>query len=583
MKNSSDNINVFPHQKKSRLGKLYISWVMLNLYPQRTIFILACLFVASMAEGLGLLTILPLIEIINQNGESTNSKMVEVFLSVFNFLNLDLNLVTILTVMVFLIFLKAIVAWGAMTYVGKVMADITAELRNALVCSTLFARWSFFISRPIGKLINAVSVEASGATNVYSNSIKMLADFLKILVLLSLAFYVAPKLVLLALLIGGAMVFFLDYFLVMSRDAGKRIVELMQSVTSAMADTLQGIKPLKAMNCERWLIPVLSNEIKEIKHAMFKQAVAQEVVRAVHEPIVVLVVAVGTYFAINSFSVPMSELFVLILLFHRTIGGINTMQGSYQKVLKWEHYYWSVADFINSATNKKEVPAGDLKPNLEKNIILKDVSFSYEDKEVLKDVSMEIPSFSLTALVGQSGSGKTTLTDLLCGLYLPNSGDILVDGVLINEIDTKQWRSSIGYVPQDLFLFHDTITKNITLGDPKINAESVERALCDAGAMEFVSALPEGINTIIGERGSRLSGGQRQRISIARALVRKPKLLILDEATTALDKETERSILGTLRKLSKEFTVIAVSHQSALLDVADKIYRLDEGRAVQIK
>ena len=177
-----------------------------------------------------------------------------------------------------------------------------------------------------------------------------------------------------------------------------------------------------------------------------------------------------------------------------------------------------------------------------------------------------------------SGAGKTTLLDILIGLHIPLSGEMLIDGINLMDLDIKKWRSSIGYVPQDMFIFHDTIANNISLGDPVLNTSMVENALKAAGAWEFISALPDGIQTSIGERGLKLSGGQRQRISIARALVADPQLLILDEATTALDPTTEKNILSTLRKLSdKGITIVAVSHQSAVLDVADQAFQLDNG------
>lgn len=583
MKNNSHQIKVFPQNKKTWLGKLYVSWVMLNLYPKRTILILAAFFVATVAEGLGLLSILPLIEVMNQTASGSDSRVAAAFMFVFNFLGIKLCLSTILTVLVLMIFFKAIITWAAMCYVGKVKADITSELRNALIRSSLSAKWSFFISRSVAKLVNAVSVESIGAINVYANSIRMIADLLKVLVLIWLAFYVDPRLVLVAVVVGGAMLFFLDYFLEISRRAGKRIVALMQSVTSVMADALQGIKPLKAMNSERCLLPVLSDGVKKIKHSMFKQVVAQETIRHAHEPVVVLIAAIVMYVAISFFSVPVAQLIVLIVLFSRIILGINTAQLCFQKVLASEHYYWSVADFINSASDEKEIYHGNVAPTLKNNIRLQNVFFSYGPKEVLTDISIDIPSFSFTALVGQSGSGKTTLVDLLCGLYPADSGDILLDGVSIHDVDMKKWRTCIGYVPQDLSYFHDSIMQNVGLGDPAITDESVERALSAAGAWEFVSELPDGVHTVIGERGVRLSGGQRQRISIARALVRKPKLLILDEATTALDKETEKGILGTLRDLTDEVTIIAVSHQSVLLDLADKIFRLHNGCITEVK
>ena len=260
-----------------------------------------------------------------------------------------------------------------------------------------------------------------------------------------------------------------------------------------------------------------------------------------------------------------------------------TMQGSYQKVLSWEQYYWSVANFVNTASSAKEVLKGNRTPDLVKEIKIKDLSFSYGSKKVLEDVSLDITAFSFTALVGRSGSGKTTLIDLLCGLYPFDSGNITIDGTSLNDIDIKKWRSSIGYVPQELFLFHDSIMKNVSLGDPDVDRKAAKEALRAAGAWDFVDNLPEGLDTVIGERGARLSGGQRQRISIARALVRRPKLLILDEATTALVKKTEKDILTTLHKLVNDITIIAISHQSALLDLADKVYEIRDQIVHEIK
>ena len=181
--------------------------------------------------------------------------------------------------------------------------------------------------------------------------------------------------------------------------------------------------------------------------------------------------------------------------------------------------------------------------------------------------------------MGSSGVGKTTLIDLIIGLHVPSSGEIVIDKTKLLDIDLKKWRSLIGYVPQDLFLFNDTITNNINLGDPKINLSMVKEALDLAGALDFVLKLPNGLQTNVGERGLKLSGGQRQRISIARALVGKPQILFLDEATTALDPITEKNILSTLSKLSeKGITIIAISHQSEVLDVAEKVYRLNNGQ-----
>ena len=185
-------------------------------------------------------------------------------------------------------------------------------------------------------------------------------------------------------------------------------------------------------------------------------------------------------------------------------------------------------------------------------------------------------------LVGASGAGKTTVVDLIIGLLRPQKGEIWIDELSLAHVDLKRWRSMIGYVPQETLLLHDSVFNNITLGDPDLGPESVENALRAAGALEFVEAMPQGMHSIVGERGGKLSGGQRQRIAIARALVHQPQLLILDEATSALDPDSESTIGRTLQKLRGALTIIAISHQQTLIQSADRAYCIENGQALLV-
>ena len=224
-----------------------------------------------------------------------------------------------------------------------------------------------------------------------------------------------------------------------------------------------------------------------------------------------------------------------------------------------------------------------MSPQLDAGIALEGVEFAYDGQTVLEDASLEIPAGQITALVGGSGGGKTTVTDLVMGLVRPGAGEVRVDGVSLEQLDVGAWRKLIGYVPQEVVLFHDTVRVNVTFGDDSISDEEVERALRAAGVWDVVRALPGGIEASVGERGSRLSGGERARVGLARALAGRPKLLILDEATAALDPETERIVLSTLEALRGDVTVLAISHQPALRDVADRVYRIQAGQAERIE
>ena len=193
---------------------------------------------------------------------------------------------------------------------------------------------------------------------------------------------------------------------------------------------------------------------------------------------------------------------------------------------------------------------------------------------------MTLPAGAFTAVVGSSGVGKTTVADLIIGLLRPQHGEVWIDDLPMRDVDATAWRGMIGYVPQETFLFHDSVMANVTLGDGGVSRAEVETALRRAEAWDFVAALPEGMDSVVGERGARLSGGQRQRIAIARALIRDPALLILDEATTALDPEAEAGIVATVRQLAGRVTVLSISHQPAMRAAADVVYRLERGHAV---
>jgi len=248
-----------------------------------------------------------------------------------------------------------------------------------------------------------------------------------------------------------------------------------------------------------------------------------------------------------------------------------------------ESAYWSLQETIQEAQRARETTTGAREPELTEQIRLEDIRLHYGEKTVLDHLSLTIPAGSLTTLIGRSGAGKTTIIDLIAGLITPQAGRIYVDELPLDQLDIKKWRRMIGYVPQENLLLHDTVLNNVTLGDPELDRSDAERALRLAGAWDFVTAIPEGMDSTVGERGARLSGGQRQRIMIARALSHRPQFLILDEATSALDPQSEAAICKTMQKLRGKLTILAISHEPAMVHAADRVYRLQDGVAIEEK
>jgi ATP-binding cassette subfamily C protein len=341
-----------------------------------------------------------------------------------------------------------------------------------------------------------------------------------------------------------------------------------------------GIRSLKAMAREDAFERLIREKIRRLRKATRDLVTSSQILPNLQEPMLILAMAAGAYVFIGQLSMPIGEVLVMGVLLQRTIGVINRIQQQAQLFAQYEAAYEHLDQMVAEADAHRERHAGTREPALERSIRFEGVSFAYDQKPVLADLDLEIRARELTLLMGASGGGKTTLIDILLGFRHPGRGRVTIDGVPLDEIDIRAWRGMIGYVPQDFTLFKDTVLANVTLYEPELDEEAAIAALRLAGAWQFVEHLPEGLHTDVGAQGTRLSGGQRQRIALARALIHRPRLIILDEVTSALDREAELAICANVRALADELTVIAVSHRPAWIDFADRVHHLEAGRLV---
>jgi ATP-binding cassette subfamily C protein len=328
---------------------------------------------------------------------------------------------------------------------------------------------------------------------------------------------------------------------------------------------------------------LFEKDAKELKHALIRQVFSKNALRVLQELIIVVILAGGFYGAIDVLNYRFEEITFVAVVLIKLVMTIGQAQRQLQNVQQTESAFWSMQQTIREVDEAKESYTGTDTPTLERGIEFRDVSFAFDRKEVLEKVSLFVPAGEVTTVTGGSGAGKTTTADLVLGLYVPRDGTVLIDGMPMTDVDLLKWRMMTGYVPQEVILFHDTIHANIALGDPKYDHAAVREALEAAGAWDFVAQLPDGMDSVVGERGALLSGGQRQRIAVARAIVHRPKLVILDEATSALDPETESAICKNLKDLSRRtgLTILAITHQPAWVEAADKIYRVVDGAVLE--
>jgi len=548
-------------------------------YPAQTVTVVLLIIMAGLAEALGVMAFLPFFQIV-LDGESDLGHLPEGWLKDFiTGSGIPISFGSVSIFIIAAIGLKGLILWLALRKVGHTVARISADLRTRLLNGLLHANWRYFVGSTLGTNLNAMINETIRSSAAFVSTARFISAIVQFVIYATGAFLLSPVVFFGALTIGLVLVAALWTLVKVARKAGNRQTKLAKNMLNHMADMLQGIKPLRAMALENKFMGLLSSHLKGLQKAEADQMISAQSLRVFHEPLMVLTAITGLYLAITFGDLTSSELALMAVIFIRLLTSMNSAQNEFQRLMIQESALWSLLDTIEKTEQSGDNWPGtaSVPKNIDK-IEISNVNFSHGEKTILSNASLEFAPKTMTALIGESGSGKTTLLDLLSCFYLPDSGSIAVNDQGLDILDLGLWRKTIGFVPQEVFLFNETILENILVGRPDISEEDVWQALEAAGAKDFVESLPNGLHAPVGENGRMLSGGQRQRIAIARAIVHKPQLLLLDEATSALDAETETILLKTLQKLAKDIMVVFVSHNATVQDYADAVYKIEGGQ-----
>jgi ATP-binding cassette subfamily C protein len=555
-------------------------------HPWQSVLLMTLLLLAGLADGIGLSAMLPMLNLAFDGAASAEltdpAAQDELTLFIYQLaesLNLTPSLGVLLGFIVAGIGAKSLLVFLAEQRIGYLAADVATRLRLQLLRAVTASSWLFYVKQSVGRLANAMATEAWRASNAYVYAIRLLVVFIETLVYFVVALLVSWGATLTCVAAGLGVWAISHQFVKISRYAGTGQTRGYRTLLSSLTDILLSIKTLKSMGRERSAEALVAQESNDLRRDLRREVLGNAGLDAAQEPLYTLVIVVGIYLALVQFEMELATVTFLTLVLARLLKRGSKVQKEYQRMITCESAYWSLQETIDEAKRQAERVDGDRPPRFEQAIVLEDVTFSYPggDGVVIEAANLTIPKGRITCLLGESGSGKSTIADLVIGLIRPGRGRILVDGVPLDDIDLAAWRATIGYVPQDNLLLHDTVLANVTLGDPALGEADVQHALEAAGAAGFIAAMPEGMHTVVGERGARLSGGQRQRVMIARALAHAPALLVLDEATSALDSASEADICETLAALKGTLTILAVTHQSALRQIGDRIYQVEGG------
>ena len=368
---------------------------------------------------------------------------------------------------------------------------------------------------------------------------------------------------------------------------GMAIHRTMQGLYTAVTEHLGGIKAAKSYNAEQRHIQDFHSVNRGIETLFIRFAKVMGDTQMFYNIGSVVAISIFFYSAVGIFRIPLTHLLLLIFIFARLLPKFSLLQQSYLHLVNMLPAFTAATDMLERCRLEKEnssVLCTD-PIRLEKGIAFHKVSFRYDKKVnsyALYGVDVTFPARCMTAIVGPSGAGKSTLADLIMGLLIPVAGRILIDDIPLTPQRIYRWRQSVAYVPQETFLFHDTIRANLLWVKPDASEEELWEVLRISAADGFVSEMASGLDTVIGDRGIRLSGGEKQRLALARGLLRKPDLLLLDEATSALDAENERRIQESIGKLYGKLTIVIIAHRLSTIRKADSIVVLDGDRVVEM-
>ncbi len=539
--------------------------------------VLLALLAASVVEGVGFITLVPLLSVLTSEAEDDQSQVTAIARQVAEHFDIEFQVGPLLLVFAGAMVVKSVCVFFAMRHVGHTIAEVVTRLRRRIVEHLLNVRWGYLVKHPVGRVTHYLSGAAAQVGLAYSSCANFFANSIQTATYLLVGFVVSWQISAGALLAGSLMAISLHFLVSIARKAGYRQTLRLTELMIFLVDALNNIKPLKSMAKQSAFANLFDKKINSVRKALKRQVITKQALKNLNEILLSLTLGIGFYLAITVWQVKFVDLLVVGILLSKSVRGISKLQDVYQKAAIVEAPCEMIEEFLMETAAAREEQRGHRAATLEHSCRLEDVVFGYGEKHVLDSVSIEVPAKKITVLTGPSGSGKTTIADLIIGLYPPDEGRVTLDGVPLTEIKTESWRSQIGYVPQELVLFNDSIYANVSLGDKNVGEAEVKKALEQAGAWEFVNDLPEGMMSPVGEKGSKLSGGQRQRIALARGLASNPRLLILDEVTSALDPATEQDICQNIRALKEEMTVLAITHRPAFLDIADRVYRVSDG------
>lgn len=539
------------------------------------VLILFSVFV-SVVEAIGMSAIMPFIDIATNFNNIYSNQYYKLLFDLFSFENeVNFTIVFGLVLFSFYVFrggINLLYSYAMVHFSENLYAQTTKKLFRTY----LSMPYQVFTNKNSSYLNKAIITEAVLVSKVISSALLMMSEAFVIIFLYILMLIVSWKITLLLTVVLSIKMLFLTQIISKKIKSVGKVRESAEAQFYELINKLFGnFKQSKLQDKDR--LKAIKNEFSTVvdKYATsnvangFLSSFPRLFLETVGFSLIIILLVILLYLNKSNVAYILPTLSLFVIALYRLLPSVNRIVNGYNTIL----YYHKSIDIIDKELKTIKENLGNEAIEFKEKIELTNIDFSYQEKKILSGTNLTINKGEKIAFVGESGAGKSTLVDLIIGLYRSNNGEIKIDNVIVDESNLQNWRSQIGYIPQQVYLFDGTIAENVCFGRD-LKKKLLEAVLKQANIFDFLQTK-QGIETLVGEGGIQLSGGQKQRIAIARALYGQPEILVLDEATSALDEETEKKIMNEIYKISQDKTLIIVAHRLGTIKGCDKIYKLE--------
>lgn len=567
------------------------------MYLGNTLYLVIFLTILSgFMEALGIGLIIPLLESFENQAASTSinqnySIFDQVTFYILNVLGIKKTISSLLIIIAFFYILKSFFNFLALAYIAKQRGRLLFEIKKNIFEYYSSIDYTEYIKKSSGEMVNLLNVQTVRALQAFLFCNAVVISVVSSIIYFILIILINLQFALLMFVGGLTLIFFMSLVNKYILNLSRTYTEESGILAKLFIQTMAGFKYLLSTNRISSMKPKIITSIKTLSTHTSNISIASAFSSSLREPISVIFIFLIIYIQVEHFNVRTESIVVSLILLYRCLTSVSSIQENYQNALA---HIGSIESIVENTrkkvSNKVENIEIKKKPiyKIDEGIRLENISYSYNrgSKKIIDNLSIEIPSKKIIAIVGDSGSGKTTLVDLIIGIIKAEQGNIFVDDKNSKDFENISWRKMIGYVSQNEFIFNDTLANNISFweGDwkkDKLLHDKIILALKRADLYAAVESMPNGLDTVIGDRGAILSGGQKQRLFIAREIFKLPKLLIFDEATSSLDYNSESIISETIQKMSGSLTILIISHTLNIIKNADLIYVLKNGKVIE--